>query len=130
MATASWHTKTSRDIEHKNSRDLDIARKGTVAKRGGPAPTHPGMSCPTRSGGPGGPTQGNPPDASSPLPTDPSRQGKSFAVPAITHGMKSNDERGSYDPAFAHAIFSEASRDVTDYARDLHTVLPSAVKED
>ena len=78
----------------------------------------------------GGPTQGNPPDASSPSPTDPSRQGKSFAVPAITHGMTSNNDRGRYDPGLAEAVMGEAHHSPDDYARNLHTVLPGAVQED
>ena len=130
MATDLWHTKNSRDVERDNGQKLDIARKGTVAKRGGPSPIHPGMASQTRGGGPGGPTQGNPPDASSPLPTDPSRQGKSFAVPGITRGMSSNNDRGRYDPGLAHAVFGEANRDVTDYAQDLHARLPATVVED
>lgn len=118
----------SRTKEHLQSQDTDIARRSSVPKRH-VLVTHPGMASQTR-GTLGGPTQGNPPDASSPSPTDPSRQGKSFAVPAITHGMSSCSDRGHYDPSFAHAIFSEASRDVTDFARDLHTALPGAGKED
>jgi hypothetical protein len=77
-------------------------------------------------GAPGSPTTG--PDASSSLPTDASRQGKSFAVPAVTFGMKSDPERGSYDPANAHAVMNEAKRAPDDFARDLHT-LPGTVEE-
>jgi hypothetical protein len=82
-----------------------------------------------RDNTPGGPTQGNPPDASSPLPTDPSRQGKTFPIPAVTRGMKSDPERGSYDPANAHAVMSDATRASDDFAKDLHTVLPDQVEE-
>jgi hypothetical protein len=131
MATPSWHTKTSRDVEHEKSKDLDIARKSTVAKRGGPAPINGGMHSRSRTqGGLGAPTQGNPPDASSPLPTDPTRMGKSFLVPEIAHGMTSAPERGRYDPGLAEAVFGEAKRDCTDYARDLHATLPRAVNEE
>lgn len=120
----------SRQIEHGNSQSLDIARRSSRGKAAdGPAPIHKGMASQTR-GTLGGPTQGAPPDASSPLPTDPSRAGKSFPVPGITHGMSSRSDRGHFDPAFAHAVFSEASRAPDDYARDLHTALPGAVKED
>jgi hypothetical protein len=77
----------------------------------------------------GAPPTGNPPDASSPLVTDPSRQGKMFPVPAVTQGCKSDPERAHYDPALAHAIMNEAKRAPDDFARDLHTVLPDRVEE-
>jgi hypothetical protein len=118
----------SRVKEHLDSQDKDIARKSSRPKVHALV-THPGMSCPTRSGGPGGPTQGNPPDASGPLPTDPSRVGKSFVVPQVTHGHKSDQLRGHYDPGFAEAVMSEAYCAPDDFAKKLHTVLPSAVSE-
>jgi hypothetical protein len=120
----------ARQNEHAISQTQDIARRSTRSKADGPAPIHPGMSCPTRSGGPGGPTQGRAPDASSPNVTDPSRPGKSFAVPGITRGMTSNNDRGRYDPGLAEAVMGEAHRAPDDYARDLHAVLPGAVQED
>ena len=120
---------SARIKEHLDSQDLGLARRSSVPKRHS-NPIHPGMSCPTRSGGPGGPTRGNPPDASSPNVTDPSRMGKSFAVPGITRGMSSQPDRGRFDPGLAEAVMTEAHRAPDDYARDLHAVLPSAVNED
>ena len=119
MATNSWHGKSGTADSPQ-----DIARRGTVAKRGGPAPIHDGMASQTRGKSLGGPTQGNPPDASSPLPTDPSRQGKSFPLPAVTFGMK-----GKHDPGLAAAIMAEAYHGPADFARDLHTALPDKPSE-
>ena len=119
----------SRTKEHLQSQGTDLARRSSVPKRH-VLVTHPGMASPTRGGGPGGPTQGNPPDASSPLPTDPSRQGKNFAVPGIARGMTSDPQRGRYDPGLAEAVMGEAYHAPDDYARELHTVLPGAVQED
>ncbi len=122
----------ARTIEHLQSQDKDMARRSSVPKRAeGAAPIHDGMLSRTRRDNtPGGPTQGNPPDASGPLVTDPSRQGKSFAVPPITRGMKSDPQRGRYDPSLAAAIMDEAKRSPDDFAKSLHTVLPDTVQED
>jgi hypothetical protein len=120
----------SRQNEHANSQDKGLARRSSIAKRAdGPAPVHDGMVSKTRGtlGGPPNPNYG--PDASSSLPTDPTRQGKAFAVPKITQGCRSDPERGSYDPGLAEAIMNEAKRDVTDYAQDLHT-LPATTTEE
>ena len=117
----------SRTKEHLQSQGNDIARRSSVPKRH-TNPIHPGMASQTR-GTLGGPTQGNPPYASGPSPTDPSRQGKSFAVPGITRGMASNNDRGRYDPGLAEAVMGEAYHAPDDYARKLHTVLPGAVSE-
>jgi hypothetical protein len=43
------------------------------------------------------------------LPTDPPTVGKVFKVPEVTRGMKSDPERGHYDPANAVKVFSEAT---------------------
>jgi hypothetical protein len=119
----------SRTIEHLQSQGTDIARRSSVPKRGeGAAPIHPGFANRTHTSL-GAPPTGAPPDASSPLPTDPSRQVKSFPVPAVTHGMKSDPQRGSYDPAFAEHIMNEATRAPDDYARNLHATLPRDVNE-
>lgn len=120
----------SRTREHINSQGKGLARESSRPKTSSrPVPIHPGMQSQTR-GAIGGPTQGNPPDASSPLPTDPTREGKSFPTPALAMGMKSDPERGFYNPAHAHAVMGEASRHSDDFARDLHTVLPQATEED
>jgi hypothetical protein len=116
----------ARTLEHLQSQDKGLARRSSVPKRGeGVAPIHNGMHSMSR-GGIGNPTTGAPPDASSPLVTDPSRPGKVFPVPAVTQGCKSDPERGSYDPANAHAVMSDAARASDDYARDLHTALPAS----
>src|ERR1700692_1180692 len=99
----------ARQLEHENSQTASIARRSTRAKPDGASPVPPGMSSPARGASLGGPPQGNPPDASGPLPTDPSRQGKSFAVPAITHGMTSDPQRGRYDPGLGPAVFGAVS---------------------
>lgn len=119
----------ARTIEHLKSQGTDIARRSSVAKPDGASPIHAGMVSKSRGASLGGPTQGNPPDASSPLVTDPSRQGKSFSVPPIAHGMTSDPQRGRYDPAFAEAMMNEASRAPDDYAKDLHATLPRGVTE-
>jgi hypothetical protein len=119
----------ARTIEHLQSQDTDIARRSSVPKRAeGAAPIHPSMRDRVTTTL-GAPTTGAPPDASSPLVTDPSRQGKVFPVPAVTQGCKSDPQRATYDPALAHAIMGEAKRSPDDFARDLHTVLPDTVDE-
>lgn len=132
MAVKSWH-ENPRDIEHDNSQTLDIARRSTVAKRGfGPAPIHPGMSNRTNTTL-GAPPTGAPPDASSPLPTDPDKQhgSKSFPVPACHPHMKSDPERGSYDPQCAGRVMGNAHSDgKSDFARSLHATLPSETTEE
>jgi hypothetical protein len=100
----------SRQIEHLKSQGKGLARRSSVCKRAdGPAPIHAGMSSKTRATL-GGPTQGNPPDASSPLPTDHEKQhsAKMLPVPKMAFGMKSDPERGYYDPGLASAVFAEA----------------------
>jgi len=106
---------SSRDIEHQKSQTLDIARRSSVAKKGDAAPIHPGMASRTNTTL-GAPPTGAPPDASSPMVTDPSRMGKAFPVPAVTFGMK-----GKHDPGLAAAILGECKRSSDDFARDLHT---------
>jgi hypothetical protein len=78
----------------------------------------------------GGPTPVSGPNASSSNVTDPSRQSKTLAVPAVTRGMKSDPQRGRYDPALANAIMDEAKRSPDDFAKDLHTVLPDTITEE
>lgn len=119
----------ARTIEHLQSQDTDIARRSSVPKRAeGAAPIHPSMRDRVTTSL-GAPPTGAPPDASSPLPTDPSLSGKVFPVPAVTHGCKSDPERGSYDPSLAHEVMTNAYRSPDDFARDLHTVLPDTVDE-
>jgi len=125
-------TMDSRTIEHQNSQTLDLARRSSVPKRAnGPAPIHSSMASrpDTSIGAP--PRDANPPDASSPLPTDPTKQhgSKAFPIPSVSWGSKSDPERGLYDPGSGPAVMSEAKRDVTDYAKDLHAVLPQKVGE-
>jgi hypothetical protein len=118
----------ARQIEHLNNQGKDIARRSSVSKPDGASPVHSGMVSRTR-GSFGGPPNGNPPDASSPRVTDPTRQGKAFPIPKATFGMKSDPERGSFDAALAEAVMNEAHRSPDDFARNLHTVLPSKVQE-
>lgn len=122
-------TPGSREIEHGQSQDGGLARKSSVPKKSDtPSPIHPSMRDRVTTSL-GAPPTGNPPDASSPLVTDPSRRGKIFPVPEITLGCKADPERAHYDPALAHAIMNEAKRAPDDFARDLHTVLPDRVEE-
>jgi hypothetical protein len=119
----------ARTIEHQNSQSLDIARKSSRSKPEGAAPLHPGFTNRTTTTL-GAPPTGALPDASSPLPTAPSRQEKSFPVPGVTHGMKSDPERSHYDPVSAERIMSDATRAPDDFAKDLHATLPRTVTED
>jgi len=122
-------TIDSRTLEHLAGQGKDIARRGSVPKQSGrPLEIHSGMASRTR-GTLGGPPSGSPPDASSPCVTDPSREGKAFAIPAIAYGHRSDPLRGNYDPGFAQAIMNEATRSPDDFARDLHTTLPKAVTD-
>jgi hypothetical protein len=119
----------ARTIEHLQSQDKDIARRSSVPKRAeGAPPIHPSMRDRVTTSL-GAPPTGAPPDASSSLPTDPSREGKAFPVPAVTRGMKSDPQRATYDPSTAHAVMDEARRSPDDYAKSLHTVLPTTVTE-
>jgi hypothetical protein len=120
----------ARTIEHLQSQDKDIARRSSVPKRAeGAAPIHPSMRDRVTTSL-GAPPTGAPPDASSPLVTDPSRQGKMFPVPAVTPGCKSDPERATYDPSSAHEIMDEAKRSPDDFAKSLHTVLPDTITEE
>jgi hypothetical protein len=88
----------------------DFARSTNSRKNLGVPPLHPGFTdrTDTTIGAP--PRDNNPPDASSPLPTDHEKQhgNKTFPAPGITYGMTSRDDRGSYDPTMAHKVMSEA----------------------
>jgi hypothetical protein len=120
----------SRIKEHLDSQDKDIARKSSRAKVHA-NPIRPGMSSATR-GTFGGPTQGNPPDASSPLPTDHEKQhgSKRFPIPACHPASKSDDvERGTYDPTRADKVMGEAATSADDFAPKLHT-LPATTTEE
>jgi hypothetical protein len=121
----------SRTIEHQNSRSLGIARRSSRAKPDGASSTHPQMASRTNTTL-GAPPRGTPLDASSPSPTAPEKQqgDKTLPVPAVTFGMKSDPQRGSYDPSFAEHIMGEATRSSDDYARNLHATLPRAVTEE
>lgn len=123
--------KTARDYEHKDSQDKGLARASTVAKRSmDSVPIHSAMQNRTSSTV-GAPPTGAPPDASSPLPTDPTKQhgSKSFPIPGITRGMKSNPQRGFYDPASSDQVMGEALVDVTDHTRLGKKTLPQQTEE-
>jgi hypothetical protein len=104
----------ARQIEHLKSQGTDIARRSSRAKPDGAAPIMRGMKSRTDGA----------------YPTSASTSSKSFAVPKVTHGMTSDQERGHYDPSLASAIFGEARRSSDDYAQDLHAVPPPNVKGD
>lgn len=113
----------SRTLEHLNSQDKGLARRSSVAKKSGSAPQiHPGMASRTNTTL-GAPPTGAPPDASSPMVTDPSRMGKAFPIPAVTYGTPARVAK-RHDPGLAAAILNECKRSPDDYARDLHTALP------
>jgi hypothetical protein len=118
----------SRIKEHLQSRDKGLARKSSVPKVH-TNPIHSSMSH-RASTTLGGPPTGAPPDASSPRVTDPTRQCRTFPIPKITHGMKSDDvERGTYDPTRADKVMGEAATSPDDFAPKLHT-LPATVSEE
>jgi hypothetical protein len=118
--------RTSRDYEHENSRDGGLARRSTVAKRSSDpvAITH-GMHERTNTSIGAPPRDNNPPDASSPLPTDPEKQhgSKTFPVPACHPHMRSDPQRGSYGPALGDIVTGAAVISGS-------TKLRAAVKED
>jgi hypothetical protein len=117
----------SRIKEHLDSQDKGLARKSSRPKIHSLV-THPGMASKTR-GGPAYGLAGNP-DASSASVTDPTRQCKTFPIPKIAHGMKSDDvERGTYDPTRADKVMGEAATSSDDFAPKLHT-LPASVSEE
>jgi hypothetical protein len=103
----------SRTIEHLKSQNTDIARRSSRAKPDGAAPIMRGMKSRTDGA----------------YPTSSSTSSKSFAVPKITSGMKSDPERGSYDPSLAGRLFAEAVRSADDFAQDLHATSPPKTPE-
>jgi len=116
----------SRTLEHLQSQDTDIARRSSVPKRAnGPAPIHPHMANRTDTSVGAPPRDANPPDASDSRPTDPTKQhgSKKFPVPALAQGMKSDPERGSYQP-------QDADRIIGGVVLSGSTKLPATVKED
>lgn len=119
-------TKTSRDYEHEASQDGGLARRSTVAKRSSDpvAITH-GMHERTNTSIGAPPRNNNPPDASSPLPTDPEKQhgDKRLPIPPLHSAFKSDPQRGSYDPASSGKVTGEAIISGS-------SKLPVAVQED
>jgi hypothetical protein len=89
---------TSRDVEHLNSQDQNIARRGTVAKRcSDPVPIHGGMTRQQQDmAGVGGLGHGvsikQMPDASSGNPLAPEPQTKRLTPVTIKPGMRSRVE--------------------------------------
>jgi hypothetical protein len=102
---------SARQLEHGKSQGLDIARRSSVAKPDGAAPIKPGMKSRTDGA----------------YPTSTTSSSKSFAIPQITRGMKSNPQRGHYDPSLSAAMFAEATRSADDFAQDLHAIVPQKV---
>lgn len=103
MAKSSWHDNPG-EIET----DKGLARTG-AAKRLDPLVIHPHMASRTNTTL-GAPPTGAPPDASSPLPTDPERQhgGKTLPMPKCHPGTPSRPERGTFDPGRANLVIGEA----------------------
>jgi hypothetical protein len=115
----------SRTKEHFDSQGKGLARQSSRPKTSStPALIHPHMANRTDTSIGAPPRDNNPPDASSPSPLDPARQGKELPIPKVTWGMV-----GYHDPASAERVMSEATRSPDDYARNLHTALPSGVSE-
>jgi hypothetical protein len=102
----------ARQIEHGKSQGTDIARRSSVAKPDGAAPVMRGMKSRSTSSV-----------------ADSTSSSKKYAIPQITHGMKSDPQRGSFDPGLAAGIMNEAMRSADDYARDLHAIIPPKVAE-
>lgn len=111
----------SRLKEHLQSQDSGLARKSSRPKVH-TNPVHPGMSDRTDTSLGAPPRDNNPPDASSPLPTDPTKQhgSKQFPKPAIHDGMRGHAAItvDSGDQLLAGAVLSGSTK------------LPAAVKED
>lgn len=86
---------TSRDVEHLNGQDQNIARRGTVAKRcSDPVPIHGGMTRQQQDmAGVGGLGHGvsikQVPDAGSGNPLDPTTSPKNLSPVTIKPGMRS-----------------------------------------
>jgi hypothetical protein len=117
MAVQSWHNKP-RDIAHVNG--PDIARAGGRPKADGPAPLHPGFQSRTDTTLGAPPRDNNPPDASSPLSTDPEKQhgSKAFPKPAIHSSMTATPHTDGGEQVLAGAVLSGSTK------------LPATVSED
>jgi hypothetical protein len=118
--------KSARDYEHEGSQDGGLARASSRAKASDrPCPIHPGMASRTDTSTGAPPRDNNPPDASSPLPTDPTKQhgSKSFPTPAVSWGMNNERQRGHHDPHMADQVMRQATPSGS-------TKLPATVKED
>ncbi len=114
MAVQSWHDKPQ-DIEI----DQGMARKG-APKKLDPLVIHDDHAMRARLRTPSigaPPTGGAPPDASSPLPTDPEKQhgSKRLPIPALHPSMASERRSGpegsigaKYDPASANRVVGQA----------------------
>jgi hypothetical protein len=100
----------ARQIEHGKSQGTDIARRSSVSKPDGAAPVMRGMRS-----------------RSSSSVADSTSSSKKYAVPQIARGMKSDPQRGHYDPSLSAAMFAEATRSADDFAQDLHAIAPQKV---
>jgi hypothetical protein len=120
MATNSWHTRTSRDIEHEKTQDLGIARAGGRAKAGGPSPIHSSMTDQQVAQAGTKHLIDGAPDASSASPLDTlsaSQYGKQLPKPAIHSSMTATPHTDSGDQVLAGAVISGSTK------------LPATVKE-
>lgn len=104
MAKQTWHSDPTR-VET----EWGLARSG-APKKLDPLTIHPHMASRTNTTL-GAPPTGAPPDASSPLPTDPEKQhgGKTLPIPACHSGTPSGRPNGAiYDPQRADLVIGEA----------------------
>jgi hypothetical protein len=107
----------AREIEHRQTQGLGLARASNRPKAHGEVPTHPASHrvSGTNIGAPTITTLSAIPDASNPAASDPTVTGKRFAAPAVAFGMRS---RGSlkHDPNLGEALLREALTDSADFA--------------
>lgn len=119
----------SRAIEHSDSQGKGLARESSRPKTSSrPVAIHPGMSNRTNTTL-GAPPVGAPPDASSPNPLDPTREGKEFPIPKASWGMKGGDGQ-DVERSMAHRVMAASTTSSDDFAKSLHTTLPEATEED
>jgi len=125
---------TIRDIEHANNKGKGLARESSVAKRAwGPVATSWTMENRT-STDIGTPPTGRPADAVDPSLYSTQQAGKSFPTPGITRGMKSNPERGEYDPDNGVRVMNNAHAEAepdhpVNMQKRLAASLPQATEE-
>jgi hypothetical protein len=119
LVTGKLPPITSRDVEHLQHADQNIARRGGQPKRASdPIPVHPGMLVKQlagmNAGGLSHPLD-NIPDASSSNPLDPTTPPKNLTPVKIAFGMRSRTTPGLDDAAhleLGRRILDEAAQKV------------------